>query len=386
MKAFEYWNPVKILFGLNTIENLSTQIPRQEKILVLYGGGSIHKNGVYKQVKNALEGHRWDEFGGIEANPTLETCLKAVDLIKKESFSFLLAVGGGSVIDASKFIAAAVFSKRPHKILAGAKISQALPIGAVLTLPATGSEMNCFSVISVKSAGEKLSFGSPLVYPKFSIIDPQTHLSLPLRQLRNGVVDSFVHVMEQYMTYPCGAEVQDRQAEGLLASLMDLGPKIIADQENIELRSNLAWAATCALNGLIGVGVPHDWATHRIGHELTAIYGLDHAQTLAIVLPKVWCHQKAHKKEKLKQFGERVLKIPTASLNLEDYAARVIDQTIAFFHSLGVKTQLQDFNIEPEEAARLIGERFRRSKVKIGERQSMGANEIEEILMLSSRI
>jgi len=287
MKNFTYSNPVKIIFGKNTIPQLAVEIPEGAKTLIIYGGGSIKRNGVYDQVTEALKGRKYFEFPGIGANPEFETCLKVIDLIKKENIDFLLAVGGGSVIDATKFIALASQAEgNPWAIITDFKYPEkALPFGTVLTLPATGSEMNCGAVITKAETKEKLSFGSPLVFPKFSILDPETTYSLPSIQIANGVVDTFVHTTEQYLTYPAGGALQDYFAEGILKVLIKNGEQALKAPENYEVRANLMWASTWGLNGWIAQGVPEDWATHMIGHELTAFFGIDHAQTLAIVLP-----------------------------------------------------------------------------------------------------
>ena len=289
MQNFTFHNPTRIVFGEHQISQLTKLVPADARILFTYGGGSIKKNGVYDQVVEALKDRPLFEFGGIEPNPRYETLMRAAATVKENHLDFLLAVGGGSVIDGTKFIAAAVeFDGEPWDILAKhAPVTSALPLGCVLTLPATGTESNGNSVITRASTQEKLSFGSPLVYPQFAVLDPTTTYSLPPRQMANGVVDAFVHIMEQYLTFPVDAKVQDRFAEGLLLTLIEEGPRSLKEPTNYTVRANVMWAATMALNGLIGVGVPQDWATHMIGHEITALHGLDHAQTLAIVLPAV---------------------------------------------------------------------------------------------------
>lgn len=292
MNNFTYCNPVKIVFGKGTIAGLPELLPADGTVLLLYGGGSIKRNGVYDQVTRALHGKSWMEFGGIEPNPLHETCRQAITLARKERIGFLLAVGGGSVLDATKYIAAGCkYDGDPWDILSkGAEVKSALPLGCVLTLPATGSEMNDAAVISRASTREKLCFISPKVMPQFSILDPETTFSLPRRQTVNGIVDAYVHVTEQYVASPCNAPLQDRQAEAVLLTLVEEAPKILVKPSDYDVRANLMWAATNALNGLIGCGVPQDWATHMIGHELTAFYGIDHAPSLAVVLPSLWRH------------------------------------------------------------------------------------------------
>lgn len=309
MNNFTLFTPTKIRFGKGQIAKLSSEIPKDAKVLMLYGGGSIKRNGVYEQVLAALDGYDVHEFSGIEPNPAYETLVKAIAYIREHDISYLLAVGGGSVIDGTKFIAAAVdYPGDPWDIITtgGRNIRSALPIACVLTLPATGSETNCFSVVSRRETGDKQSFGHPLVHPKCAILDPQTTYTLPPRQTANGVVDAFIHTLEQYLTYPVNAKIQDRFAEGILLTLIEEGPKVLANPEDYDSRANVMWAATQALSGLIGAGVPQDWATHALGHEITALYGLDHAQTLAIVLPALLREKRKTKREKLLQYAERV--------------------------------------------------------------------------------
>ncbi|MBN2356317.1 iron-containing alcohol dehydrogenase [candidate division KSB1 bacterium] len=380
MKNFTYHNPVKIIFGKGSIARLKNLIAIGQKILLTYGGGSIKTNGVYDQVISALAKHSRVEFAGIEPNPRYKTLMKAVKIAQAEKINFILSVGGGSVLDGSKFIAAAMHyqGEDAWDIPASrARVARATPLGCVLTLPATGSEMNANAVISRDSTQEKLAFYSPLVYPQFSILDPQTTFSLSARQTANGVVDAFVHIMEQYLTYPAAATVQDRQAEAILLALLDIGPKVMAEPDNYDHRADLMWAATQALNGVIGCGVPGDWATHSIGHELTAFYGIDHAQSLAVVLPALLRQQNKQKWEKLLQYGERVWQIRDGSE--ETRVDLAIEKTELFFRSLGVGTRLQDYRIEADGLER-IGRRIFERNGKVGERGDIGAEEIDAIL------
>jgi NADP-dependent alcohol dehydrogenase len=379
MENFEYQNPVKIVFGKGTIAKLGELIPARRKILLTYGGGSIKTNGAFAAVKKALAGRTLIEFGGIEPNPRYETLMKAVEICREKKVTYLLAVGGGSVLDGTKFIALAAHytAGDPWDILAkNAAATEALPIGCVMTLPATGSEMNCFAVVSRESTHEKLALATPLVFPQFSVLDPETTYTLPVRQTRNGIVDAFVHVMEQYMTRPAGAPLQDRQSEAILHTLVEEGPKVLNAPENYEARANIMWCATQALNGLIACGVPQDWATHMIGHELTALHGLDHAQTLAVVLPAVWRHEKQAKLAKLAQFGRRIW-----GVDGDNAADLAIEKTEAFFHSLGVKTRLSDYGVDSRNFEE-IGSRFERRGMKLGENQAIGKKEVIEILEL----
>jgi len=372
---FDFYNPTQILFGQGQIAALSKLVPAGARVLMLYGGGSIKQNGVYTQVQQALQGHTVLEFAGIEPNPTYETLMRAVAQVKAEKIDFLLAVGGGSVIDGTKFVAAAAKydGADPWDILAigGKVVKDALPFGSVLTLPATGSEMNSASVVTRKATLEKSAFMSRAVYPKFSILDPQVTYTLPVRQVGNGVVDAFVHVMEQYMTYPADAPVQDRFAEGLLLTLIEEGPKALAEPDNYAVRANVMWSATLALNGLIGVGVPQDWATHMVGHELTALYNLDHAQTLAIILPGMLRVRKEAKRAKLLQYAARVWGLNSGPEDIRIEAA--IARTQDFFEQMGVKTRLSDYGLNRDSVEAVIKALVEHQLTALGEHRDVDA-------------
>ena len=379
---FVYQNPVKILFGKGQIAQLNKQIPADAKILLTYGGGSIFQNGVYDQVKAALKDRNIIEFGGIEANPTYETLMQAVELGRKENITFLLAVGGGSVLDGTKFIAAAIpfEGEDAWQIVTGkAKFKKAIPIGSVLTLPATGSEMNFFAVISRKETQEKKGMGHPLVYPAFSILDPETTFSLPSRQVANGIADAFTHVMEQYMTYPVNAEIQDRMAESILQTLIEVAPKTLQNPTDYEARANFMWAATVALNGFISLGVPQDWATHEIGHELTAFHGIDHARTLAVVLPHLLQIRQAEKRGKLIQYAKRVWGLDGSD---DALVAGAIQKTIDFYQSLDIPTKASEYCVGKETIQKIVA-RFRENGIKLGEKADITPEVVEEILELS---
>ncbi len=380
MNSFEFYNPVRVVFGRGKIAELPKLISAGHKVLVTYGGGSIKENGVYDQVFDALKGYSIFEFGGIEANPKYETLMKAVQLIRKEKIDFVLAVGGGSVLDGTKFIVAAVpFKGNEWDLLAKhLPIKEALPFGAVLTLAATGSEMNSGGVISRVETKEKLAFGSPLLFPKFSILDPETTFSLPANQVANGVIDSFVHVTEQYLTYPSNSPIQDRMAEGILRTLIEEGPKALSSPRDFDVRANLMWSATMALNGLISCGVPTDWATHMIGHELTAFHGLSHGVTLAIVLPSLLRVMIDDKEMKLAQYAERVWDIKTGTPREKALAA--IDKTEAFFQQMGVKTKLTGYGVGAENFSKIIKRFEDRGWVGLGERRSVTPSKVLEIL------
>jgi len=382
MYNFTFYNPVKILFGKGQIANIADEIPKSAKILVTYGGGSIKRNGVYDQVIKALAGHNFIEFGGIEPNPHLETLMQAVELVRRERIDFLLAVGGGSVLDGTKFIAVAVdFAGDPWDILAQkAPVTSALPLGTVLTLPATGSEMNTNAVVTKWETREKLYFSSPLVFPKFSVLDPETTYSLPPRQIGNGIVDAFTHVAEQYLTFPANAPLQDRMAEAILATLIEEGPKTVHNPTDYEARANVMWCTTLALNGLIGAGVPQDWATHMIGHELTALHNLDHAQTLAVVLPSLLTWQKQQKWEKLLQYSDRIWHIQDGT-----EAERIdgaIAKTRSFFESVGVPTRLSAYGVDTSSIPSIVQRLQARGMFPLGERRDIGGDSVANILAL----
>lgn len=385
MSAFSFHNPTRIEFGVGSIARLAELVPTSRPILLLYGQGSIKRNGVHQQVIQALGSRTVVEFGGIEPNPLHETCLQALALVREHQVGFILAVGGGSVADAAKYIAAGACLNGgdPWNILTGqTPVSAAVPLGVVLTLPATGSEANGNSVISRAATREKLYFGSPLVYPVFAVLDPETTASLPQRQVANGVVDAFVHTTEQYLTYPVDAKLQDRQAEGILLTLIEEGPVAVAGRADAGVRANLMWTATQALNGLIGCGVPQDWATHMIGHELTALYGLDHAQSLAVVLPGVLAHQLTRKQAKLAQYGRRVWNLTARTESA--LAREAIDATVNFFRELGVGTTGKDYGIPPDAPA-LVARRLAQRKgeeLKLGEHRDLHEAAVREILEL----
>jgi len=380
MKNFTFSNPVKIIFGKNTISQISCEIPTGARILIIYGGGSIKKNGVYDQIMEALKGRTIFEFSGIGANPEYETCLKAIELIKKEKIDFILAAGGGSVIDATKFIAIGSEAEGDlWEILSKSKFpNKAIPFGTVLTLPATGSEMNANSVITKVETSDKRSFKSPLVFPKFSVLDPETTYTMPARQICNGVIDTFVHTTEQYLTYPAGGALQDYFAESILKVLIKNGEQALKAPENYEIRANLMWASTWGLNGWIGQGVPEDWATHMIGHELTAFYGIDHAVTLAIILPGLLEVLINEKTEKLIQMGERVFGITKGSR--EKRAESTIRSIDTFFKRMGAGTRLSDHGLN-EEAARKVANRMKERGWIMGENQNITPDVVEKILM-----
>ena len=383
MDSFDYYNPVKILFGQGKIGAVAKEIPHDAKILMTYGGGSIKKNGVYEQVKAALAQHTVIEFGGILANPELEILIDAIELARREAVDYLLAVGGGSVIDGTKFIALAVpFVGNCWDILAAeAHVTEALPLGTILTLPATGSEMNSYFVISNNVTQEKLQSNSELVFPRFAVLDPTITFSLPPKQISNGIVDSFTHTIEQYLTYPANAPLQDRIAESILLTLIENGVKTLTNPTDYNARANLMWCATLADNGLVGVGVPQDWSTHMIAHELTALFGLDHAVTLAIILPSLLTYKRNTKRDKLLQYADKVWGITQG--DPEERIEQGILATREFFESLGIPTHLKDYKLDSSAIPGVIENLNKHHLIPLGEHQDIHLEDVREILTIS---
>ena len=381
MLNFDFYNPTHIVFGKDRLGELDALVPKDARVLITYGGGSVKKFGTLDKVVKALSGREVSEFGGIEPNPKYDTLMKAVEIVKNENITFLLAVGGGSVMDGTKFITlAANYDGNAEDLLAcgfnPVPVDKAYPIGTVVTLPATGSEMNSGAVVSHK--GGKFPVFSPLAFPKFSILDPELTYTLPPHQVANGIVDTFIHTVEQYVTCPAEGRFQDRTAEGILLTLIEIGNKTLENPEDYDARANLVWCATMALNGLIGAGVPQDWTTHMIGHELTAKYGLDHGLTLAILQPAVWKVRRKQKIEKLVQYGRRVWNITTGS---DD---EIIDQAIAktedFFRSLGMKIRLSEHGVKEEELKDITAALEAHGLTALSETQDVTPEVSEEIL------
>jgi len=384
MLNFEYKNPTKIIFGKDTISKIANEIPENSKILMLYGGGSIKKNGVYEEVKNALSTFEVLEFGGIPANPEYSILLNALEVIKSEKITYLLAVGGGSVIDGTKFLSsAALYDGEPWEILSKyIRTEVGMPFGTVLTMPATGSEMNSGAVITRSETKEKMSMGGPGLFPQFSILDPQVIRSIPKKQISNGIADAFTHVLEQYMTYPTQAFLQDRFSESIMQTLIEVAPMVLSDNYNHEAASNYMWSCTMALNGLIQKGVPTDWAVHVIGHELTALHGIDHARTLAIIAPSHYRYHFETKKQKLAQFSERVFGIKDGTL--EEKAKAGIEKLEGFFHQLNIPTKLSEYTSDYQDTSKKIEARFiERNWVALGEHKTITPKIAKEIIEMS---
>ena len=382
MYSFKFQNPTKIIFGKGMIAELSKEIPRDKKILVTFGGGSVRKNGVYDQVVATMKNHTFVEFWGIEPNPKYETLMQAVELGRKENIDFILAVGGGSVVDGSKFIAAAIcYNGEPWDLIQKRiKVEKTIPLGTVITLPATGSEMNCGAVISRKSTMEKLVLSTPLNYPKFSVLDPEVTFSLPKTQVAAGLIDTFIHTMEQYLTYPVDAKLMDHWAEGILQTVVEISPRVMDIRPDYDSMANYMLTATMALNDFIAMGVPQDWATHMIGHEITAFHELTHGYTLAIVFPQLLRVMKDEKREKILQYGARVWGITLG--DPDDRIESTILRTEDFFRSLGVKTKLSDYGIGEDTINKIVA-RFEMRGTVLGENKTITPDKVEKILRLA---
>ncbi len=385
MRNFQLKNPTKIIFGKGEMPKMAAELPKDAKILLLYGGGSIMKNGIYDQVKAALKGFEVAEFGGIPANPEYAILMQALKVIKEKNITYLLAVGGGSVIDGVKFLSAAALyeGEEPWDILTKRiRTKKGMPFGTVLTLPATGSEMNSGAVITRKDTKEKRTMGGPGLFPQFSVLDPEVIKSVPKRQLANGLADAYTHVTEQYLTYPVGALLQDRFAESILQTLVEIAPKIMEEDFNYETASNFMWCCTMALNGLIQKGVPSDWATHMMGHELTALHGIDHARTLAIIAGNHYTYTFEDKKEKLAQYAERIWGVQEGTI--EEKARIGIIKTTEFYQSLGIETKLSAYTDAYDGTAEIIAKRFAdRGWAGLGERQKVTPSDVQKIVEMS---
>lgn len=381
MFNFNYYNPTQIIFGQDRFTELDKEVPQDAKVMITYGGQSAKKYGTVDKAKEALGDRDIIEFAGIEPNPEFNTLVRAAEVVKQESVTFLLAIGGGSVMDGTKFIALAANTEEKNysRILTrgyGNKIAQATPLGCIATLPATGSEMNAVGVVTMNH--QKYPFQCKKVYPQFSLLDPELTKTLPKEQIANGVADAFIHVVEQYLTFPVNAKVQDRTAEGILKTLIEDGPVTYQDNDNLEARKNFMWSATSALNGNIGAGVPQDWSTHAIGHEMTALFGIAHGRTLAIILPHLLRERKDKKRVKLLQFAERVWDIVDGSDDEKIDAA--IDETEAFFNSLDIVTRLSHYDIREEGIEKIISNLEKMGQTAISETRDMTLEDTRKIL------
>lgn len=382
MLNFTFYNPTKIVFGKDTLGELDHLVPKEAKVLVLYGGGSVKKFGTLDKVISVLGDRTVVEFGGIEPNPQYDTLMKAVEIVRTESIDFLLAVGGGSVMDGTKFVslAATYGGENAEDLFAygtvPVEVAKGLPIGTVVTLPATGSEMNNGGVITSRLG--KLAIFSPVTFPVFSVLDPELTYTLPQTQVANGIIDTFIHTVEQYVTFPAEGRFQDRAAEGILKTLIEIGKKTMDEPTDYDARANLVWCATMGLNGLIGAGVPQDWTTHMIGHEVTALFGVDHAKTLAVLQPAIWDVRRTQKHDKLLQYAKRVWHITEG-----DDEARIdlaIKKTRDFFESLGVKTRLADYGIGTENIESILANLEKHGMTALSETEDVTLEVSRQIL------
>jgi NADP-dependent alcohol dehydrogenase len=384
MLNFEYANPTRIVFGKDQLLRLPELLAQfgVKKLFLVYGGGSIKKTGLYDQITHALGDFEIIPFGGVEANPEFTTLMSAVKLGREEKIDFILAVGGGSVIDGVKFISGAMcYPNDPWEVLdkkEGCAFTEAVPFGTILTLPATGSEANSGAVINRSELNEKRVMGGPMFFPKFSFCDPSQVATLPKRQIANGIVDAYMHTLEQYLTYPSDNLLQEREAEAILETLIEIAPKVMNDPSDYKLASNLMWCATHALNGNLRCGVPTDWTTHMIGHELTAFYGIDHARTLAIIAPRLYENAFEEKKDKLAQYGKRVWKLDGTA---DEIAQRAIVKTEEFFQTLGMDTHISNYTSDYSNVELKIRKIFEdRNWTEMGERGFFTPDRIEAIV------
>ncbi|HEY5958271.1 MAG TPA: iron-containing alcohol dehydrogenase [Polyangiaceae bacterium] len=380
MRSFEYHNPTKVIFGSGQLDSIAKHIPDTARVMLVAGGGSIRDNGIYSRIQTSLSERLVREFWGVRPNPDVADVTPALDLIRRDSINFLLAVGGGSVIDTAKFLAGvACTDGTPRELLSkGCRFSSALPVGVVLTAPGTGSESNSAGAIGDRTVCQKYVFVNSNCFPKFAILDPECSYSLPAKQLANGIVDAYVHVLEQYLTYPSGGILTDRLSESILRTLLEIGPKALQVPPEAEIRENLLWCATLSLNGLIGAGVPQDWTTHQVGHALTAMYGIDHARTLAAILPSYLGFRRKQKAEKLIQYGERVFLLEKMS---DDACIELaIDQTRLFFEGLGLPTRLRDHGVTEGAIPDIVANLKTARRIRFGERLDVTLHDISEVL------
>lgn len=351
MQNFTYQNPTKLIFGKDQVEQLKVEVPQYgKKVLLVYGGGSIKRSGLYDRVLRVLNeiGAQVFELAGVEPNPRVSTARKGIDLCKREGIEFLLAVGGGSVIDCTKLIAAGTkYNGDAWDFVTGkAEAKTALPFGVVLTLAATGSEMNCGSVITNWETNEKYGWGSPAIFPKFSILDPVNTFTVPKNQTVYGMVDMMVHVCEHYFHLEDNTPLQDRMCEGLLRTVIETAPKLINDLDNYDYRATILYCGTMALNGMLSMGFAGDWATHDLEHAVSAVYDIPHGGGLAILFPNWMKHNLTIKPERFKQFAVRVFDVDPKGKTAEEAGLEGIQKLRDFWTSVGAPSRLADYDID----------------------------------------
>lgn len=386
MENFTYYNPVQLIFGKGQMEQLSMLIPNYgKKVLLVYGGGSIKRNGVYEKVQEQLNkiGAEVHELSGVEPNPKLSTVKQGVEICKQHGIEFLLAVGGGSVIDCTKLIAAASkYDGDPWDfVIKKATPEAALPLGTVLTLAATGSEMNAGSVITNWDTHEKYGWGSPLVFPKFSILDPTNTFTVPKNQTVYGMVDMMSHVFEQYFSHTTNSPLQDRMCESVLKTVIETAPKLLNDLENYEYRETILYNGTIALNGTLSMGVIGDWATHNIEHAVSAVYDIPHGGGLAILQPNWMKYVLSEGTAKFKQMAVRVFNVSDEGKTDEEVALEGIEKLREFWTSIGAPSSLADYNIDDSKLD-LMAERAMANGV-FGKYKKLDKNDCLEILRMS---
>jgi alcohol dehydrogenase len=351
VQNFIFQNPTKLIFGKDQLVHLKTEIPRYgNKVLLVYGGGSIKRSGLYDKVLSLLNeiGAQVFELSGVEPNPRVSTARKGVEICKQEGVDLILAVGGGSVIDCTKLIAAgAKYDGDPWDlVIKKASAKEALPFGTVLTLAATGSEMNSGSVITNWDTNEKYGWGSPLTFPKFSILDPVHTYTVPRDQTIYGMVDMMSHVIEHYFHLEDNTDLQDRMCEGLLLTVMETAPKLLADLENYDHRATILYCGTMALNGMLNMGYRGDWATHNLEHAVSAIYDIPHGGGLAILFPH-WLEHNLHvKPERFKKFAVRVFGVNPEGKTAEEAGLEGIRKLREFWNSIEAPSRLADYDID----------------------------------------
>ncbi|MFS0881906.1 iron-containing alcohol dehydrogenase [Metabacillus niabensis] len=353
MDNFTYYNPTKLIFGKGQVEQLATEVPSYgNRVLLVYGGGSIKRNGLYDQVVNILKDKQIEifELSGVEPNPRLSTVQRGVDICKNENIDFLLAVGGGSVIDCTKAIAVgAKYEGNPWDIVTKKHIpTEALPFGTVLTIAATGSEMNSGSVITNWETQEKYGWGSPLVFPKFSILDPVNTYTVPKNQTIYGIVDMMSHVFEQYFHHTKNTPLQDKFCESTLRTVIEAAPKLVEDLENYELRETILYAGTIALNGQLQMGYRGDWATHNIEHAVSAVHDIPHGGGLAILFPNWMKHTMSENVDRFVQMAVNVFDVEPSGKDKEAIATEGIEKLREFWSSIGAPSRLKDYDIGEE--------------------------------------
>ena len=376
---FALCNPTDIRFGIGQIKQLRDLVPAGSSVLLLYGGGSIKANGVHDQVMTALADSKVVEFGGVEPNPLYETLQRAANVARENNIDLVLGVGGGSVADAAKFLATMLGMPGDDpwpELVAGKLPEKTIPVGIVLTLAATGSESNPTSVISSTRYGLKLPFANQQARPRFAILDPSTMASLSRRQLENGVVDAFTHVLEQYMTRPVNAPIQYGFSETIMKVLAEWGPKLIKEPSD-EARENVMWAANQALNGLIGAGVPQDWSTHMIGHAITAVYGIDHARTLSAIMPALMRERLEAKTAMLARYGRTVWDIRAD--DDREAATQAIARTEQFFAQMGCPVALSGFD-QAIDHEKIVDHLEKAGHVALGEDRAVNPAMVRAIL------